>query len=211
MIQHKTLAYILGISAAALLSACGSNNDNAAHNEVSSETSRKASLEAVDSGAIINGSDLVTRCPDDKILASPVDYKPLVFAAPEGDYEGWHAKNGERQDVITTESGLQYKVAQKGLDNGASPVGGEVVTVHYHGYFPDGKVFDSSYERGSTIDFPANAVIRGWVESLQDMTTCEARTLYIPGDLAYGPQGRPGIPPNATLLFNVQMIGVTKN
>ena len=97
---------------------------------------------------------------------------------------------------------------RQGLDDGASPEGSEMVTVHYHGYFPDGSVFDSSYERGETIEFPADGVIQGWIESLQDMKVCEARTLYIPGDLAYGPQGRPGIPADATLLFNVQLVGV---
>jgi len=208
MTRHKTLALILGISAAALLSACGGSDDKTAANDVASEAPESG---AVDTGALGNNGGLVTRCPDDKILASPLDYKALVLDDPAGDYAGWHAKNGERDDVITTATGLQYKVAQKGLKNGASPVGGEVVTVHYHGYFPDGKVFDSSYQRGATIDFPANAVIKGWIESLQDMKTCEARTLYIPGDLAYGPQGRPSIPPNATLLFNVQLIGVNKN
>ena len=101
-------------------------------------------------------------------------------------------------------------MVQAGLDDGASPIGGEYVTVHYHGYFLDGNVFDSSYDRGETIDFPANGVIPGWVEALQDMKTCEARTLYIPGDLAYGKRGNRGIPPNATLLFNVQLIAVDK-
>jgi len=159
-----------------------------------------------DSDAPVDPASAVYDCPAEKMLALG-DYIDDAPAAMD-DYAAYHEANGKRKDVMTTTSRLQYKVAQDGLKDGASPVGGQVVTVHYHGYFPDGSVFDSSYDRGQTIDFPANRVISGWVESLQDMKVCEARTLYIPGDLAYGPQGRPGIPPNATLLFNVQLLAV---
>lgn len=161
---------------------------------------------STESDAPVDPANAVYTCPADKILAN-ADYTDVGPDATD-DYAAYHSENGERKGVTTTETGLQYSVAQKGLKDGASPEGGQVVTVHYHGYFPDGSVFDSSYERGQTIDFPANAVISGWIESLQDMKVCEARTLFIPGNLAYGPRGRPGIPPNATLLFNVQLIGV---
>lgn len=192
MVSFLTLGKITAsVSLAAALTACSGGVNPSADNASETETA-------------------VLVCPDDKVLASPDDYKALVLPSPDGDFAAWHKENSQRSDVTTTPSGLQYKVVQKGLKDGASPVGGELVTVHYHGYFPDGKVFDSSYKRGQTIDFPANAVIKGWVESLQAMKTCEARILYIPGDLAYGQQGRPGIPKNATLLFNVQLIAVKK-
>lgn len=151
-------------------------------------------------------SEPIMDCPADKILTN-ADY-PALPVIEETDYAAWLTENAKNKDVMMSETGLQYTVVQEGLKDGASPVGPQVVTVHYHGYFTDGSVFDSSYERKQTIDFPANRVIKGWIEALQGMKTCEARTLYIPGDLAYGPQGRPGIPPNATLLFNVQLIGV---
>lgn len=199
-LMHKAAIFALGLSAAALLSACGGG-----HTE---DTSTEVTIDIDDVASAEDG--LVTLCPDDKILASDAAYNAIIFPNPDGDYKTWHAENGKRDDVITTPSGLQYKTVQAGLQNGASPVGNEVVTVHYHGYFPNGDVFDSSYNRGQTIKFPANGVIPGWVEALTDMKTCEARTLYIPGNLAYGPQGRPSIPPNATLLFNVQLIGVNK-
>lgn len=163
---------------------------------------------ATDSDAPVDPASAIYDCPADKVLALS-DYSDDAPAASD-DFAAYHETNGKRKDVMTTTTGLQYKVAQEGLKKGASPVGGQVVTVHYHGYFPDGSVFDSSYERNDTIDFPANGVISGWVESLQDMKVCEARTLYIPGDLAYGPRGRGGIPPNATLLFNVQLLAVKK-
>jgi len=130
--------------------------------------------------------------------------------APEAneDLDAWHAENGARDGVTTTESGLQYRVVQSGDADAPSPVGSQMVEVNYHGFFPDGEVFDSSYNRGEPIAFPANGVIRGWVEALAEMKPCEARILYIPGDLAYGASGRGGIPPNATLVFYVQLLEV---
>lgn len=187
--------FAAGISALAL-TACnnsGENSQNKVHENDTVNTT-EAKMETVYS------------CSPEKLLTLD-DYTDTAPAASE-DYAAYHTENGKRDEVTTTESGLQYVIAQDGLKNGASPEGGQVVTVHYHGYFPDGSVFDSSYERNETIDFPANRVIKGWIESLHGMRVCEARTLYIPGDLAYGPQGRPGIPPNATLLFNVQLIAV---
>lgn len=131
--------------------------------------------------------------------------------APEAmtDLAAWHKANGERAEITTTASGLQYAIVKDGQD-GPAPTGSQMVKVNYHGYFPGGEVFDSSYERGQPIDFPANGVISGWVEALQGMTPCEARRLYIPGDLAYGPNGRGSIPKNATLIFNVQLLEVGK-
>ena len=156
--------------------------------------------------------DPLATCPDDKHLADISAYAATLEGLPSTDLDPaeWHKANGERENVQTTPSGLQYTVVQAGNPNAPSPDGGEVVRVHYHGFFPNGDKFDSSYDRGEPSEFPANRVIRGWVEALADMKPCEARTLYIPGDLAYGEQGRPGIPPNATLLFNVQMLGINQ-
>ena len=156
--------------------------------------------------------DPLATCPDDKHLADISAYAASLEGLPGADLEPneWHKLNGERAEVQTTPSGLQYVVVQEGTDGAPSPVGGEVVRVHYHGFFPNGDKFDSSYDRGEPSEFPANRVIRGWVEALTDMKPCEARTLYIPGDLAYGEQGRPGIPPNASLLFHVQMLGIVQ-
>lgn len=118
-------------------------------------------------------------------------------------------KNATATDVITTDSGLQYKVAQAGLENGASAEPGQPIAAHYHGYFIDGEVFDSSYTRGQPLTGPSNGFIKGWNESLGAMKVCEARTLYINSDLAYGDNGRGGIPGGATLLFNMQLLAVS--
>ena len=117
------------------------------------------------------------------------------------------AENAKKEGVKTTASGLQYKITQQG--NGKQPTAQSVVKVHYTGKLLDGKVFDSSVERGQPVEFPLNQVIPGWTEGLQLMKEGSKATLYIPAQLAYGEQGVPGtIPPNSTLIFDVELIKV---
>ena len=118
--------------------------------------------------------------------------------------------NASKDGVITTASKLQYKVIQEGLENGASAAPGQGIAANYHGYFINGEVFDSSYTRGQPLTGPSNGFIKGWNEALGEMKVCEARTLYINSDLAYGDNGRGGIPGGATLLFNMQLLAVRK-
>jgi len=158
----------------------------------------------------IDGGVLGT-CEGDAILANSEAYGDVLKNLPDTKLESekWHAANAERDDVMVTQSGLQYSVVQKGTADSPKPAETHMVKVNYHGMFTDGKKFDSSYDRGKPSEFPRNGVIKGWIEALGDMQPCEARTLYIPGKLAYGDQGRPGsIPPNATLIFNVQLLDV---
>ncbi len=118
--------------------------------------------------------------------------------------------NKKRPGVITTASGLQYKIITPG--SGTKPAIGDVVTVDYEGRLLDGKVFDSSYERGQPASFPVNAVIMGWQEALQLMPSGSTWELYIPAKLAYGDQGAQGvIGPNETLIFKVHLIKVQKS
>jgi FKBP-type peptidyl-prolyl cis-trans isomerase FklB len=127
-------------------------------------------------------------------------------AIKEGD--AFLAANAKKEGVKTTESGLQYKVLKSGT--GASPKATSVVKVHYHGTFPDGKKFDSSIDRGEPAEFPVNRVIPGWTEALQMMKVGDKWQLAIPAKLAYGEQGRPGIPPNQVLLFDVELLDIVK-
>lgn len=115
--------------------------------------------------------------------------------------------NGKREEVRTTASGLQYEVLEEG--NGAQPKPGDSVTVHYTGKLIDGTVFDSSVDRGEPATFGVTQVIPGWVEALQLMKAGSKWRLFIPSDLAYGPQGAGGvIGPNQTLIFDVELISV---
>ena len=112
-------------------------------------------------------------------------------------------------EQVTTPSGLKY--TDEVVGDGPSPQAGRNVTVHYTGTFEDGRKFDSSRDRGTPFNFVIGRgqVIKGWDEGVLTMKVGGRRRLVIPGDLAYGPQGHPGaIPPNATLLFDVELLGV---
>jgi len=119
-------------------------------------------------------------------------------------------ENAKAGDVKTTESGLQYKVLEKGSQDGASPVATDLVTVHYVGTLRNGSEFDSSRARGEPARFPLNRVIRGWTEGLQLMREGDTYRFFLPPDLAYGPSGSgPMIGPNEALIFDVELIKVT--
>jgi FKBP-type peptidyl-prolyl cis-trans isomerase FklB len=122
----------------------------------------------------------------------------------EGD--AYLAKNKKQEGVKTLPSGLQYKVITAG--KGKSPKASDTVTVNYAGKLIDGTEFDSSYKRGQPASFPVGGVIKGWTEALQLMKEGSKWQLVIPADLAYGEQGRPGIPPNAVLIFEVELVSI---
>lgn len=117
-------------------------------------------------------------------------------------------ENGKRVEVKTTASGLQYEVLKEG--DGPMPKAEDQVEVHYTGKLIDGTVFDSSVDRGVPATFGVTQVIPGWVEALQMMKAGSKWRLFIPSNLAYGPNGAPGSPigPNATLIFDVELLKV---
>jgi peptidyl-prolyl cis-trans isomerase A (cyclophilin A) len=115
----------------------------------------------------------------------------------------------EFANAATTPSGLKYIVLQEGTGN--KPVATSNVKVHYTGMFLDGKVFDSSVQRGETIDFGLNQVIKGWTEGVQLMSEGSKYKFYIPSQLAYGERGAGGvIPPNADLIFEIELIKINQ-
>ncbi len=120
--------------------------------------------------------------------------------------ETFLAENGQRDGVVTTESGLQYEVLEAG--SGDKPSAEDQVQVHYTGELISGDVFDSSRQRGEPVTFGLNQVIPGWTEGLQLMPEGSRYKLYIPSDLAYGPGGSRSIGPNETLIFDVELLAI---
>ena len=114
--------------------------------------------------------------------------------------------------ATTTPSGLGYKIIKKGSGD-RHPDAESIVRVHYTGKLTDGTIFDSSVQRGEPIEFPLNRVIPGWTEGVQLMVIGDKWTFIIPGNLAYGERGFPqaGIGPNATLIFDVELLKVDTN
>jgi FKBP-type peptidyl-prolyl cis-trans isomerase FklB len=129
------------------------------------------------------------------------------FAGAVQEGADFLAKNGEREDITITESGLQYEVINQA--SGDKPTAESTVRVHYHGTLMDGTVFDSSYDRGQPAEFPVGGVIKGWTEALQLMSVGDKLRIYVPHDLAYGEQGAgAAIGPFSTLVFDVELIEI---
>lgn len=198
---QDSLAYALGV-------VIGTNMKNQIG---STELDKTKVLEAV--MAVVNGdSVLMTPSQASKLEA---DYKKAqlrkVNEANIKMCEDFLAKNKKRPEVITTASGLQYEILKKAENPGAMPTAANTVKVHYHGTNVDGSVFDSSVERGQPIEFPLTRVIKGWTEGLQYMHVGDKFKFYIPQDLAYGERpGSPKIKPFSALIFEVELLGITK-
>ena len=129
-----------------------------------------------------------------------------LFGENRREGEAFLAENKTKQGVVTTESGLQYRVITAG--RGRIPTASDRVRVHYHGTLIDGTVFDSSVERDESITFPVSGVISGWVEALQLMPVGSKWMLYIPQELAYGSQNMGMILPFSALIFEVELLGI---
>ncbi len=112
----------------------------------------------------------------------------------------------ENKAVVELPSGLRYEIIQTGA--GPAPKPTETVKVHYTGKLIDGTEFDSSVKRGEPAEFPLDQVIAGWTEGIQKMNKGGKIKLYVPPHLAYGDDGRPGIPPGSTLVFDVELIDI---
>lgn len=153
------------------------------------------------------------RIPEAELEAAfgEVQERSAAAAAKEGEAnlaaaKDYLAENRNRPDVNVTESGLQYEVLESG--DGPKPTPSDTVEVHYHGTLIDGTVFDSSVERGKPVTFPVTGVIPGWVEALQLMSVGDKWRLTIPPELGYGPRATGRIPPNSTLIFEVELLGI---
>jgi FKBP-type peptidyl-prolyl cis-trans isomerase FklB len=120
-------------------------------------------------------------------------------------------ENKNKEGIVTLTSGLQYKVLIKGQDSLIHPTSLDAVKIHYRGSFIDGRVFDSSYQRGQPQIFPLNRVIPGWIEALQLMVVGDKWQIFIPAYLAYGEMGfGPEIGPNTALIFEIELLGINE-
>jgi FKBP-type peptidyl-prolyl cis-trans isomerase len=153
------------------------------------------------------------RVPEAELQAAFTSVQQRASAAAEAEGakqlkagNDYLAKNKTRAGVKVTASGLQYEVLKSGF--GPKPKTTDKVQVHYHGTLIDGTVFDSSVERKEPVEFPVTGVIPGWVEALQLMSVGDKWKLTVPSALAYGPRGRPGIPPNSVLIFEVELLAI---
>ena len=120
--------------------------------------------------------------------------------------EAFLAANKQKEGVVTLPSGLQYKILKAG--DGAKPTAAQTVKCNYRGTLLDGTEFDSSYKRGEPTEFPIGQVIKGWVEALQLMPVGSKWQLFIPSNLAYGENGGGPGGPNATLIFEIELISI---
>jgi FKBP-type peptidyl-prolyl cis-trans isomerase FklB len=153
------------------------------------------------------------------LLLSPVLASAQTSGAPQlsaavdtsktlAEGQAFLAKNAKAPGVVTTASGLQYKVTTSGPKTGPSPKVGDIIKVHYEGKLLDGTVFDSSFQRGQAAIMPADGLVEGWMEALPMMHVGDEWTLWIPADLGYGERATGPIPANSTLVFRLKLIGM---
>ncbi len=184
---------LLVLAAAAALVACSGEEASSAPSQSAASQSAGSS----GSGASGAGGGQVAQL-------EPLTTADDALAAAEA----FLTENAAKEGVVTTPSGLQYKILASGPADGMSPTPGQWVCVHYRGTFTNGEEFDSSYSRNQAASFPSDGVIQGWVEALSMMKPGDAWQLTLHPDLAYGSQGRPSIPPNSVLLFDVELIAL---
>jgi FKBP-type peptidyl-prolyl cis-trans isomerase FklB len=171
--------------------------------------------------ALENAEALLTKEQVNQALQQYFEPKQQAATAKKEEKEGgagkenviagqkFLAENAKKEGVVTLPSGLQYMVLQEGT--GEKPTINDKVTTHYHGTLIDGSIFDSSVERGSPATFPVGGVIQGWVEGLQLMKKGAKYRFFIPHNLAYGMRAMgPKLPAGSTLIFDVELLEITK-
>lgn len=140
--------------------------------------------------------------------AAPIQYIGTPQEQWEQGQKAYEAWSAARPGWKTTPSGLQYHVVKKASSKAAKPEPGATVTIHYVGRFIDGREFDSSRKRGEPATFPLGQLIKGWQEGVPMMRVGETWEFVIPSDIAYGSRNRAPIPPNSTLLFEIELIDI---
>lgn len=159
--------------------------------------------------AVLNGKNqqIDSKTAQQEVNNKIQELQKRLAAKKLKENEVFLAENGKKEGIKTTASGIQYEVLKSGSGT-VSPTANNKVKTHYHGTLIDGKVFDSSVDRGKPIDFPVTGVIQGWQEILKMMKVGDKWRVYIPPHLAYGsrPQGK--IPANSILIFEMELLEI---
>lgn len=191
-----SVSYGIGLS-------IGNNLDKDGLNDVNLDVMMKAMKSAINKDSMLMDQQQAGMV----IQAYLTEAKKKKGEAALAKEKTWMDENGKKPGVTTLPSGLQYSVIKTGT--GPKPIATDTVVVHYHGTFLDGKVFDSSVDRGQPATFSLNQVIPAWTEALQLMPVGSKWKLYVPSKLAYGEQGFMGkIEPNTTLIFEVELLSI---
>jgi len=199
--EAQQLSYIIGMDIGASLKQQGSEIDLDTLFDAIRTTYQGGTPELTSEEAASIREDYISK----RRAAAESERKSLAMTnATEGDK--FLLENRNKEGVMVTDSGLQYKVIESG--DGPKPSASDTVTVHYRGSLLDGTEFDSSYARGEPISFELDKVIPGWTEGVQLMPVGSKFMFYIPPGLAYGEAGGGPIGPNATLIFQVELLGI---
>lgn len=180
---------------------CGFDKDMFYYGVEASLKGKKVALDPTEASSIIDAYS-------EEVRAAQMASEAELEAAAKDNNAEYLANNKTKEGMITTESGLQYRVIRQG--RGDKPKANSTVKVHYTGTLTDGTKFDSSYDRGKPAEFPVNGVIPGWQEGLQLMPVGSKYEFVIPPELGYGSRDLGSIPPNSILLFEVELLGIVK-
>ncbi len=230
--SHRTTWLLPAMLLAATVWSCGATGSSAPAAEVVVTTAQDSTLYAIGHGMVhqfrmegmfdkeeialialgfrdaILGEEIDIEEQIPKMQALMMERNEKMMEVKKAEAEVFLAAAAQEEGAQRTASGLVYLEVVAGT--GEMPTVTDSITVHYHGTLEDGTVFDSSVDRGEPIGFRLGQVIPGWQEGLQLMKAGGKAKLTIPGDLAYGPRGQGSIPPNATIIFDVELIAVHK-
>jgi FKBP-type peptidyl-prolyl cis-trans isomerase len=170
--------------------------------DIDYDTYMKALKDAASGGKTLLTEEQVR----ETLMAWQTELRTKTLEKNKTDGETFLAENKKKPGITTTASGLQYKIETKGT--GKIPTTNDTVVCHYRGTLVNGEEFDSSYKRSEPTSFPVTGVIKGWTEALLMMPVGSKWKLFIPSEIAYGERGRPSIPPNSTLLFDIELVSI---
>ena len=204
--QDQKVSYLMGIENGKGIGSTGINLDLAAYQQGFADGVAKleSKLDDEEASKVIQEFQKQMMAKRDEMQKAEQESAQLESAANLDEGKAFLAANGAKEGIVTTESGLQYKVITAGT--GEKPSVESTVEVHYAGSLLDGTEFDSSIKRGNPVKFGVTQVIPGWTEALQLMPEGSKWELYIPADLGYGAGGQGPIGPNSVLIFEVELL-----